>query len=220
MTEFDWLSATDPEPMLTFLLHSDRGSQRKLRQFFCACARRMWPQLGQDSRIAVITAERYIDGLAGEDKLRGARRAAQNAESREHMRIWVQGARPFRGRKAAGSETVGAARVASLAVAFQNYRLDQWSVWPLSGAVQTALLRDIFGLMPFRRTPLHPSWRTTNVIDLARTIYEERTFDRLPILADALMDAGCTEDEILMHCRSEGPHVRGCWVIDLLLGKT
>ena len=80
------------------------------------------------------------------------------------------------------------------------------------------LLRDIF-INPFRLVSLNPSWLSSNVVDLARTIYEERAFVRLPILADALMDAGCENPDILEHCRGVGPHVRGCWVIDLLLGK-
>ena len=64
-----------------------------------------------------------------------------------------------------------------------------------------------------------PRWLTSTVLDLARAIYVERAFDRLPILADALEDAGCDSADVLAHCRGEGPHVRGCWVIDLLLGK-
>ena len=64
-----------------------------------------------------------------------------------------------------------------------------------------------------------PSWLTSTVLALAGGIYEERAFDRLPILADALMDAGCANDDVLNHCRSDGPHVRGCWVVDLILGK-
>ena len=80
------------------------------------------------------------------------------------------------------------------------------------------LLRDIFG-NPFRPVTLDPRWLSSNVLDLARTIYDERMFERMPILADALMDSGCDSEEILNHCRSAGPHVRGCWVVDLVLGK-
>jgi len=65
----------------------------------------------------------------------------------------------------------------------------------------------------------HPSWLTADVVTLARGIYEDRAFDRLPLLADALMDAGCDDDQILAHCHGPGPHVRGCWVVDLVLGK-
>jgi hypothetical protein len=72
---------------------------------------------------------------------------------------------------------------------------------------------------PFTPVAPDPRWLTATVLDLACLIYDERAFDRLPILADALMDAGCDNDDILEHCRSEGPHVRGCWVIDLILGK-
>jgi hypothetical protein len=57
------------------------------------------------------------------------------------------------------------------------------------------------------------------VLKLSRAIYDDRAFDRLPVLADALEDAGCTDRTILAHCRSGGEHVRGCWVVDLLLGK-
>ena len=80
------------------------------------------------------------------------------------------------------------------------------------------LIRDIFG-NPFRPVTLDPRWQSSTVLDLARTIYDERAFERLPILADALMDSGCDSDEVINHCRSEGPHVRGCWVVDLILAK-
>jgi hypothetical protein len=88
--------------------------------------------------------------------------------------------------------------------------------------VLTALLRCIFG-NPFRPAPsLAPAvlaWNGGTVPKLAAAIYEERAFDRLPILADALEDAGCTDADILGHCRGGGEHVRDCWVVDLVLGK-
>jgi hypothetical protein len=81
------------------------------------------------------------------------------------------------------------------------------------------LIRDIFG-NPFRPAALNESWLTSDVVALAKGIYEERAFDRMPILADALQDAGCAVDEVLNHCRDAKQfHVRGCWVVDLLLGK-
>jgi hypothetical protein len=86
-------------------------------------------------------------------------------------------------------------------------------------AMLPGLIREVFG-NPFRRVRVNPAWLTSTVTELARGIYEERAFDRLPILADALMDAGCDDAELLDHCRSAGPHVRGCWVVDLVLGKT
>jgi hypothetical protein len=81
-------------------------------------------------------------------------------------------------------------------------------------------LHDIFGPLPFRDMAIEPAWRTSTVTALARGIYDEKAFDRMPILADALQDAGCNNDELLAHCREpNGEHVRGCWVVDLILGK-
>ncbi len=83
---------------------------------------------------------------------------------------------------------------------------------------QCGLLREIFG-NPFRPVTIDPRWLTSTVVDSATAIYQERAFERMPILADALTDAGCNNEEIIAHCRSEAVHVRGCWVVDLLLGK-
>jgi hypothetical protein len=81
------------------------------------------------------------------------------------------------------------------------------------------VVRCIWGLLPFRRVTADPSWRTPTVLALARGVYVERAFDRMPILADALEDAGCENPDVLAHCRNPGSHARGCWVIDLLLGR-
>ncbi|OAI54111.1 hypothetical protein AYO44_15430 [Planctomycetaceae bacterium SCGC AG-212-F19] len=85
-------------------------------------------------------------------------------------------------------------------------------------ASRANLLREIFG-NPFRPMTVDPAWRTATVISLAQAIYDERAFDRMPILADMLEDGGCTDTDILGHCRAGGAHVRGCWVVDLVLGK-
>jgi hypothetical protein len=87
--------------------------------------------------------------------------------------------------------------------------------------VQAILARDVFG-NPFRSASFDSGWLTWNegsVPKLAKTIYDDRRFDLMPILADALEEAGCDDATILDHCRGPGPHVRGCWVVDLLLGK-
>jgi hypothetical protein len=105
-------------------------------------------------------------------------------------------------------------------------------------AAQAALLRDIFG-NPFHPTALDPAWRTTPAMSLARKMYASHDFGDMPDLADALQDAGCESERILNHCRYSSPqvagpggsqgagrtthtstHVRGCWVVDLVLGKT
>jgi hypothetical protein len=81
-----------------------------------------------------------------------------------------------------------------------------------------ALLRDIFG-NPFRPVALGPSWVTSTAVTLARQMYDARDFSLMPILADALQDAGCEGEDVMDHCRTGGVHVRGCWVVDLLLAK-
>lgn len=83
---------------------------------------------------------------------------------------------------------------------------------------QVSLIKELFG-NPFRPLAVDPSWSTSTVVALSEGIYRDRAFDRMPILADALQDAGCDNEDILNHCRSDGPHVRGCWVVDLVLGK-
>ncbi|MCE9568119.1 MAG: hypothetical protein K8U57_39455 [Planctomycetes bacterium] len=86
--------------------------------------------------------------------------------------------------------------------------------------MQAHLLRDIFG-NPFRKVQLNRKWHTSTVVLLARQMYESRDFSPMPILADALQDAGCDNADILTHCRDEKQvHVRGCWVADLVLGKS
>jgi hypothetical protein len=81
------------------------------------------------------------------------------------------------------------------------------------------LVREIFG-NPFRPVAFDPGWRTSDVMLLARGIYDERAFDRMPILADSLQEAGCDSDELLNHLRDpHAAHVRGCWALDLVLGK-
>lgn len=80
------------------------------------------------------------------------------------------------------------------------------------------MIREVFA-NPFRPSAADPRWLTPTPVCLAHDLYQERAFKRLPILADALEEAGCTNVDILSHCRSEGPHVRGCWAVDLILGK-
>ena len=80
------------------------------------------------------------------------------------------------------------------------------------------LLRDIFG-NPFWPVSFNREWHTSTAVAIAKGMYESRDFSPMPILADALQDAGCENEDILNHCRSDGPHVKGCWVVDLVLGK-
>jgi len=92
-------------------------------------------------------------------------------------------------------------------------------LWRAERQHQANILRCIFGI-PFHPVTADPSLLTSTALTLANGIYDDRAFDRLPILADALEEAGCTDREILGHLRGPGPHVRGCWCVDLLLGKS
>jgi hypothetical protein len=84
--------------------------------------------------------------------------------------------------------------------------------------IQAGLFRDLVG-NPFRPVILDPLWLSSAVRNLARGIYEERAFDQLLILADALEEAGCPNEDLLSHCRQPGEHIRGCWALDVVLGK-
>jgi hypothetical protein len=91
---------------------------------------------------------------------------------------------------------------------------------------QCQRLRDLFGPLPFRPVAPSPSWLTPDVLALSHAAYEHRTLPsgtleptRLSVLADALEDAGCANADLLGHLRGAGPHVRGCWAVDLVLGR-
>jgi len=211
MTELQWRRCTSPARMITFLRH--RGSDRRWRLFGCACCRRIWPLLTDErSRRAVEVSERFADGLATSDELLAAADAGRFA---------VQAARSGDGDEAqadaagAAIQTGGGRSWISAAEALGDGAGKQ------ELRKQCALLRDLFGHV-FRSRRMEPSWLAREgglVRELAQGIDEERAFDRLPILADALEDAGCDNADLLAHCRSGGEHVRGCWALDLVLGK-
>ncbi len=218
MTEEEWLRCDDPDTMLTFL--QGRAGDRKLRLFACACCRQVWRYIRRsESRNAVAASEEFADGeltsiQLGWDAGRAAEAASLLAfEAGVSMRMakWAE-RDAAQAAAAVPRNPVAPARVAALARAVITATPDK----PHD---QAGLLRDVFG-NPFRPVPLDPAWLTSDVAALAAGIYEDRAFDRLPVLADALMDAGCDNGDILGHCRGSGPHVRGCWVIDLLLGKS
>jgi hypothetical protein len=227
MTEVEWLACIEPMPMVHQLHESDRASERKLRLFACAWGYDLWLRLpDQRSRDALAVAERFADNLVGSSELALAFDAARIASDEVRLQL---GGRQSKGIKsqqgnrtlmsAAEVATNATASVCSIPLLWDVLHRVEWSQSNTEGFTLACYLRDIFG-NPFRPVIADPRWLTSNVTDLARTIYDERAFDRLPILADALMDAGCADEAILSHCRSEGPHVRGCWVVDLVLGKT
>jgi hypothetical protein len=204
MNEEEWLNFADPHPMLEFL--EGKASDRKLRLFAVACSRRVWTLIDSLGRGAVEVAEDFADGLAGPDELRAARLACQGAGGQA---AWYAAA------SNAAIAARNAARSAQAGVA-NNAILGSEATELLA---QAALVRDIFGLTPFRPQSVDPSCLTPAVIEIAKAIYENRSFDRLPELPDALAEGGCNKEETLRHLRGKGPHVRGCWALDIVLGK-
>lgn len=199
MTEKEWLTCKEQQKLLEFL--AERVSQRKLRLFAVAgCWAIYRHRLDERSRDVLCLAARYADRQASRAALRNARSVAYPHGLLATVRPDAAQAASF-----AGISTSDAERN-SLAMT----------------------LRDIFG-NPFRPVTTDQSWLAWNdgtTVKLAQAIYDERELPsghldsgRLAILADALEDAGCTNQDILGHCRGPGPHVRGCWVVDLLLGK-
>jgi hypothetical protein len=206
VTEAEWLAGEAPEPMLAFL--RGRAGDRKLRLYCCGCCRRVWGHLGRGRRAAVGIAERYADGRAGwwgsfqgealalpqsgwqRDDGRAAQTAADVA-----VQLW--------GRDR-GPDGVSAAATVS--------RLTR------AGGPQADLVRDISG-HPFRPVEFSPSRASPAAVALAQGMYDSRDFAAMPVPADALQDAGCERQDVLGHCRGGGEHVRGCWVVDHVLGR-
>jgi hypothetical protein len=237
MTEHEWQAADDPRPMLTFL--KGRTSVRKLRLLACACCRRVWPLLTDErSRHAVEVAEQAADGRAGPDELAAAYRRAQRVVAALRRDQPERGDCLLAARAAARAaalqavaESVAEAALAVEAAAAQTVRHDWlpgvfqgvfgakgqiFAAWTAELEHQCALVREIFG-NPFR-LPMVPEI-AGQVAVLFQVVYEQRAFDRLPILADALEEAGCRDATLLDHCRRPGIHVPGCWAVDLVLGK-
>ncbi len=216
MTEAEWLSCAEPKALLDH--HARFASQRKLRLAAAACARQGWHLLADRwSREAVETAERFVDRLADRHDFAVARAAALDAvrwaESNEH----TADHRVVHATRAAAAVTMDDPERAARQAVVHSALAAGGGV----GELQCALLRDVFG-NPFRPVVPALSWsgRDGEIKQFARTLYEGRRFAELPGLAEALTREGCRETAVLDHCRGPGPHVRGCWVLDLLTGRT
>jgi hypothetical protein len=227
VTEAEWSNCQDPTPLLHFL--AGKVSERKLRLLACACCRTAWSLLTDPrSREAVEVAERYADGAAGQRELTRARGQALIATGRGARPPAAWAAYEAANNQAAATVANACAYVASgrARAAWLSAETNQAAAWGVMQAIQIAcereeaeLARDIVG-NPFHPASLDPAWLEWAgglVAQLAEGIYEERAFDRLPILGDALEEAGCDKEEVLSHCRLSGEHVRGCWVVDLIL---
>ena len=231
MTEQEWLQANDPMPMLLYL--RGKTSDRKPRLFTCACCRQLDPALSDETvRHAVEVTERWVDGNVCQEEVGVACRAAaavvdepfpgrsRRLMKEEYKREWLL----RMARWVSDSVRPGAAIRSAIRSA-----LVSGGGWQGEGVAEegwqnslTCFLRDIFGPMPFRPITLDPSWLTWHdglLVSMARQMYDSRDFTDMPVLADALEEAGCTNQDILGHCRTGVEHVRGCWIVDLVLGK-
>jgi hypothetical protein len=231
MTEAEWLACADPTPMLTLL--RGKVSDRKLRLFACACWRRFYPlsEEKKQFRQGIESAERFAEGTANEndiDKVTNNLLAGNYPRSVTMLAdAWVYASRASDyvadtlGYKVIGRPLRGGVQRDLMFYLQSNVAGEKEK--------QSSIIRCICG-NPFRPSlslpPAVLAWNDGTIRRIAECICEHRklpegTLDnsRLAILADALLDAGCDDDALMQHCRGEGPHVRGCWAIDLILGK-
>ena len=205
-----------------------RLSGRKQRLLACACVRRAERMLPDPALLSAIeAAEAFADGGMGLGELEAVYHAASAVSaglpehSPECLAAWAATRttthpqycnRPFD-----GQETRHLSQIVTEALFPGRNPFDQRvaDVRQVEADAHQRLLEDIGQLA----VAFNPSWRTEAVVGLARGMYESRDFAPMPVLADALEDAGCDQPDILAHCRGDRPHVRGCWVVDLVLGK-
>jgi hypothetical protein len=230
MKQASWILCREPLTMLRFV--QERLSSRKLRLFACACCRRIIHQVNDSrSSLALAVNERFADGQATEAELDAARKQAEDAfvesnarrtEVAERTSAWSVWA-ALRQRRGPLSPAEGNRLIPSaawVAAAVRTAGGWDWDQNPEERVAQADLLRDLID--PFAALTLDPLWlRGADglVPRLARTIYDERAFERLTILADALEDVGCTEERLLEHCRQGRLHAPGCWAVDALLAQ-
>jgi hypothetical protein len=181
---------------------------------------RIWHLLADErSRMAVAVAESYGDCLVGRQQLIAARDGAREAKMQllalpdDHARRAANAAQDATRDTARSAALNSVAEVCRAMNAFDTNHFDSDGLRRMA-----SLLRCIVG-NPFQPQPRDPAWKTPSVVALARAISNERTFDRLTELAEALEDAGCHDAAFLERCRGRGEHARGCWVVDTILGN-
>ncbi len=222
-------------------------SERQWRLFYCACVFRIEDLIPvAEARQCVVVAERYAEGLVGKQELEEA--IALSVAACELFcgdwallqREWLEAVSRVHRPEAIGGCLAAVVRARAWATVLQLVLSREPREWiPLKSlpqimehlfavhvvekAAQADLLRDIVG-NPFRPRPAFDlfwlGWHAGLIPAMAQRIHDERRFEDLPVLADALEEAGCDNERILAHCRGPGPHVRGCWLVDLLLGKS
>ena len=221
MTERQWRGKVDLDLLLAACewLREEKKNHRKLRLWACACCRRLGDLLADGrSWDAIAAAERLADGLANKEEVRKARDAAKLVP-RIRQKLngtpaeWAASAPVFLLHPSAADFSQTATIRAAIALEEGGVTARDAEEW-----VQFELLRDVFG-NPFRPVTFDPEWRTPTAVALARQAYDSRDYSVMPVLADALEEAGCGQADVLAHCRGDGPHARGCWVVDLVLGR-
>lgn len=217
MSEEEWCHSTKLEPMLGVVTNTWKHellelthwlglirrspNERKLRLFGCACVRSVWDKIDRDDRNAVEVTERYADGVGRGRELKNAGHTYGRTRPVTY---------PF----ARDAARHGAGE--AIAIAASNVLSDP-ARQPIEASLCN-LFRCIFG-NPFRPITINPSLLSTAIVNMAQAIYDERAFDRMPVLGDALEESGVTDSALLSHCREPGPHARGCHVLDMILGK-
>jgi hypothetical protein len=227
VTEDEWLTENHPFYMLTrWEYYRGKPSARKRRLLACAACRLIWYLMPEDHlRQAIESAEAYTDGLISEAELiplqekahaLGLARGEVLGHMSKNMPGWDAQANGWRAAHSAAD--AAGPDDGPFGNAMHHAAQDGGSGIDTVDPGQAALIRDILG-SPLRKPVIQPDWRTSNVMAIARSIHSENAFDLMPILADALQDAGCDSPDVLEHCRGDGPHVKGCWVIDLILER-
>ncbi len=214
-----WAECGEPDAMLDFLLKRDDADWKKVLLWACACVRHIWPLLATEGiRRAVEVVERFACGLASEREVEAAGRAAGGVK---------------KGNRRANHAAWLLTRLASSAWRFPPGDISEAVVEAVAGseelpsaraeerAAHADQARCVFG-SPFRPVVFDQSWRLWNggaAVALARAVYAERDFSMVPLLADMVEDAGATDAQLLEHLRGPGPHARGCFAVDGVLGR-
>jgi hypothetical protein len=227
-------------PIQTYETDLGWPSSRKQRLFAVACCCRLLRLLPEGRwHDCVSIAERYADRRAKRDELavvcpRVQREMAYDSKDYAHVVketaeiavLWLCETHKRNYAAQVASYALSAVAYSALPPkepnvppAGSHHHARRWeNAAKAEREAQIGLLEDVCGNQ-FREVKFSPSWRTGTVVALARQMYEAREFSAMPILADALQDVGCDNEDVLAHCRGPGPHVRGCWVVDLVLDK-
>jgi hypothetical protein len=216
MTEAEWLACQEPGPMLECL--RGKASERKLRLFVWACCRRVWPLLDRLNRAVVVAGEKHADGLLGRAEVEALRQAAEPPHDDDSPQYMA-------GEAARLGTHADLEFAVNSALGWSADAAEEEGLSEDEDAVQAELLRDVF-CGPSRPATVDPAWLRPSFVSFARAAYDERILPsghldnaRLAVLSDALEEAGCSDEAILSHLRSPGPHVRGCWALDLIMGR-